>query len=60
MGNYITGAQPDIFQGRGGFMKLGHFDKKYVFHWEEINFDHIGNSVYTAKAIMENSRHCIN
>ena len=26
----ITGAQPDIFQGRGGFVKLGHFDKHFI------------------------------
>ena len=24
-----TGAQPEIFQGRGGFVKLGHFDKHF-------------------------------
>ena len=23
-------AQPKIFQGRGGFMELGHFDKHFV------------------------------
>ena len=23
----ITGAQPEIFQGRGGFVELGHLDK---------------------------------
>ena len=23
-------AQPEIFQGRGGFMKLGHFDKHFL------------------------------
>ena len=23
-------AQPDIFQGRGGFAELGHFDKHFV------------------------------
>ena len=23
----VTGAQPEIFQGRGGFVKLGHFSK---------------------------------
>ena len=22
--------QPEIFQGRGGFVKLGHFDKHFV------------------------------
>ena len=26
----IAGAQPEIFQGRGGFVKLGHFDKHFV------------------------------
>ena len=25
-----SGAQPEIFQGRGGFLKLGHFDKHYI------------------------------
>ena len=25
-----TGAQPEIFQGRGGFVKLGHFDKHFI------------------------------
>ena len=25
-----TGVQPEIFQGRGGFMKLGHFDKNFI------------------------------
>ena len=25
-----TGAQPDIFQYRGGFMELGHSDKHFV------------------------------
>ena len=24
------GAQPEIFQGIGGFVKLGHFDKHFV------------------------------
>ena len=24
------GAQPEIFQGRGGFVKLGHFNKHFV------------------------------
>ena len=23
-------AQPEIFQGRGGFVKLGHFDKHFI------------------------------
>ena len=27
-----AGAQPEIFQGRGGFVKLGHFDKHFVKH----------------------------
>ena len=26
----ITGAQPEIFQGREGFVKLGHFDKHFI------------------------------
>ena len=25
-----TGAQPDIFQDRGGLVKLGHFDKHFI------------------------------
>ena len=25
-----TGAQPDIFHGRGGFVKLEHFDKHFI------------------------------
>ena len=25
-----AGAQPEIFQGRGSFMELGHFDKHFV------------------------------
>ena len=25
-----AGAQPETFQGRGGFMELGHFDKYFV------------------------------
>ena len=31
-GAYIqtAGAQPEIFQGRGGFVKLGHFDKHFI------------------------------
>ena len=28
--NERTGAQPDIFQGRGGFVKLGHFDTHFI------------------------------
>ena len=26
----MTSAQPEIFQGRGGFAKLGHFDKHFI------------------------------
>ena len=26
----IPGAQPEIFQGRGGFMELGNSDKHFV------------------------------
>ena len=26
----ISCAQPEIFQGRGGFVKLGHFDKHFI------------------------------
>ena len=26
----VPGVQPEIFQSRGGFMKLGHFDKHFV------------------------------
>ena len=25
-----AGAQPEIFQGRGGFMELGHFNKLFI------------------------------
>ena len=25
-----TGAQPEMFQGRGSFVKFGHFDKPFV------------------------------
>ena len=25
-----SGAQPEIFQGRGSFMELGHFNKHFV------------------------------
>ena len=25
----IRGAHPEIFQGSGGFMELGHFDKHF-------------------------------
>ena len=27
---YLTGAQPEIFQGRGGFVKFGHSEKDFV------------------------------
>ena len=27
---YTPGAQPKIFQGRGGFVELGHFDNLFV------------------------------
>ena len=27
-----TGAQPEIFQGRGYFVKLGHFEKQFLKH----------------------------
>ena len=27
---YLSGAQPEIFQGRGGFVELGHFEKRFV------------------------------
>ena len=26
----MAGAQPDVFQGRGAVVKLGHFDKHFV------------------------------
>ena len=26
----ISGTQPEIFQGRGGFVELGHFNKHFV------------------------------
>ena len=26
----FAGAQPEFFQGRGFFMKLGHFDEHFV------------------------------
>ena len=26
----LAGAQPEIFQGRGCFVKLGHFDKHFI------------------------------
>ena len=28
-GTPSSGTQPDIFQGRGGFVELGHFDKLF-------------------------------
>ena len=28
--NTVTGAQQEIFQGRGGFVELGHLDKHFV------------------------------
>ena len=29
--DYIyAGAQPEIVEGRGGFLKLGHFDKHFL------------------------------
>ena len=28
--NKSSSTQPDIFQGRGGFVELGHFDKIFV------------------------------
>ena len=27
---FVTGAQTDIFKGRGGFVEFGHFDKYFV------------------------------
>ena len=30
MAAFDSGAQPEIFQGRGGFVELGHFDKLFV------------------------------
>ena len=27
---FLTGAQPEIFQDRGGFVKLGHFGKHFI------------------------------
>ena len=32
-----SGAQPEIFQGRGGFVKLGHFDKHFVKNSRKID-----------------------
>ena len=26
----VSGVQPEIFQGRGSFVKLGHFDKHFI------------------------------
>ena len=28
--NIYAGMQPEIFQGRGGFVKLGHVDKYFI------------------------------
>ena len=28
--NYHFGEQPEIFQGRESFVKLGHFDKHFI------------------------------
>ena len=28
--NMKISAQPEIFQGRRGFLKLGHFDKYFI------------------------------
>ena len=30
IGAGYSGAQPEIYQGRGGFVKLGHFDKNFI------------------------------
>ena len=27
----LTGAQPGLFRGRGGFLELGHFDKRFMY-----------------------------
>ena len=27
---YLPGAQPELFQGRGSFVQLGHFDKHFI------------------------------
>ena len=27
---WVTGVQPEVFQGSGGFVELGHFDKLFV------------------------------
>ena len=32
----IPGAQPAVLQGRGGFVKLGHFDKKKRYRRENF------------------------
>ena len=29
-GNALTGAQPEIFQGREGFVKFGYFNKHFL------------------------------
>ena len=33
---HVSGAQPEIFQGKGGFVKLGHFDKYFVKNSRKI------------------------
>ena len=37
-----TDTQPEIFLGRGGFMKFGHFDKHFVIQGREgfMKFGH--------------------
>ena len=35
--NTFSGAQPEIFQGRGGFVELGHFNKYFVKNMEKLN-----------------------
>ena len=34
--SFSSGAQPEIFQGRGSFAKLGHFDKHFVKNSRKI------------------------
>ena len=31
----MSGVQPEIFLGRGGFVKLGHFDKHFLKKWRK-------------------------
>ena len=31
----ISGTQPEVFQGSGGFVELGHFDKHFVKNKEK-------------------------